>query len=37
MTINEFIEELSKINIKLSEKQLSELEEYYNLLIATNE
>ena len=37
MTINKFIEELSKINIKLSEKQLSELEEYYNLLIETNE
>ena len=37
MTINEFIEELGKINIKLSEKQLSELEEYYNLLIETNE
>lgn len=36
MTINEFIEELNKINIKLSEKQLNQLEEYYNLLIETN-
>ena len=36
MNLNKFIEELEKINIHLSKKQLSELEEYYELLIDYN-
>ena len=32
-----FIEELKKLNIKLSEKQLNQLDKYYELLIQWNE
>ena len=37
MNKNEFIEELSKINITLSEEQLNKLEKYYELLVFWNE
>lgn len=37
MKINNFIEELEKLGIKLSKKQLEQLEEFYNLLIDYNE
>ena len=37
MNLNNFIEEVEKLGIHLSERQLSELEEYYNLLIDYNE
>ena len=36
MTKEEFIEQLNIINIKISEKQLRQLEDYYNLLIQWN-
>ena len=36
MEINEFIDELKKINIELSEEQISQLEQYYNLVIEKN-
>ena len=37
MKINNFIEELKKIGIELTEKQLEQLEEFYNMLIDYNE
>ena len=37
MQINEFIEELKKINIEITPLQLDKLEKYYNLLIEENE
>lgn len=37
MNLNNFIEEVEKLNIHLSEKQLEQLEEFYNLLIEYNE
>lgn len=37
MKINNFIEELEKLGIKLTENQLEQLEEFYNLLIDYNE
>ncbi len=37
MNLNKFIEEINKLNIHLSENQLNQLEEYYNLLIEYNE
>lgn len=37
MTENSFIEALKKLNIDISEKQLSQLEEYYKLLVEYNE
>ena len=37
MKINNFIEELKKLGIKLSKMQLEQLEEFYNLLIDYNE
>ena len=37
MKINNFIEELEKLGIKLSKKQLEQLEEFYNMLIDYNE
>ena len=37
MKINNFIEELKKIGIELTENQLEQLEEFYNLLIDYNE
>ena len=37
MNLNKFIEEVNKLNIHLSENQLNQLEEYYNLLIDYNE
>jgi 16S rRNA (guanine527-N7)-methyltransferase len=37
MKINNFIEELEKLGIKLSKIQLEQLEEFYNLLIDYNE
>lgn len=37
MKINNFIEELEKLGIKLSKKQLEQLEEFYELLIDYNE
>ena len=37
MTINEFIEELKKINISINNDQLQKLEQYYNILIEENE
>ena len=37
MKINNFIEEVEKLGIKLSKKQLEQLEEFYNLLIDYNE
>lgn len=36
MEINEFIEELKKINISLNQKQLNQLEKYYNLVVEKN-
>ena len=36
MTKEEFIEQLNIINVKISEKQLKQLEDYYNLLIQWN-
>lgn len=37
MNINDFINELKKINIDVSDKQLSQLEQYYQLLVEYNE
>ena len=37
MNVNEFIEELKKINITLTDEQLNKLEKFYNLLILWNE
>lgn len=37
MNLNNFIEEVNKLGIHLSEKQLEQLEEFYNLLIEYNE
>lgn len=37
MNLNNFIKEVEKLNIHLSEKQLEQLEEFYNLLIEYNE
>lgn len=37
MKINEFIESLKKINIDITEKQLEQLERYYELLVEYNE
>lgn len=37
MKINNFIEEVEKLGIKLSKKQLEQLEEFYNMLIDYNE
>lgn len=37
MQINEFIEELKKININITDEQLTKLEKYYELLIEENE
>ena len=37
MKINEFIEELKKLGIELTEDQIKKLEEYYNLLVEWNE
>lgn len=37
MTENKFIEELKKLGIEISEKQLEQLNKYYNLLIEWNE
>ena len=37
MKINNFIEELEKLGIKLSKNQLEQLEEFYNMLIDYNE
>ena len=37
MTKEEFIEELEKINISLTEKQLNQLEKFYNLLVDWNQ
>ena len=37
MKINNFIEEVEKLGIKLSKRQLEQLEEFYNLLIDYNE
>lgn len=36
MSINEFIEEIKKLGIELSEKQLSQLDKFYSLLIEWN-
>ena len=36
MTINSFIEELSKIGIEINETQLNQLEMYYELLVEYN-
>lgn len=36
MEINEFIEQIKKINISLNDKQLNQLENYYNLVIEKN-
>ena len=36
MTINDFIEELSKIGIEVDEKKLSDLERYFKLLVEWN-
>lgn len=36
MEINEFVEELKKLGINITDKQLEQLETYYNLLIETN-
>ena len=33
MSINEFIDELKKINIVIDDKKIEQLEEYYNLVI----
>lgn len=37
MDKNEFISELEKLNIRITDKQLKQLEEYYNLLVKWNE
>lgn len=37
MKINEFIEELKKIGIELTEDQIKKFDEYYNLLVEWNE
>lgn len=37
MKIDEFINELNKLNIKITQKQLKQLEDYYNLLVEWNE
>lgn len=37
MKINNFIEELEKLGIKLSKNQLEQLEEFYNMLVDYNE
>ena len=37
MIESKFIEELKKIGIEISEKQIEQLEKYYNLLIEWNE
>lgn len=37
MNLNKFIEEVNKLGIKLTKKQLEQLEEFYNLLIEYNE
>ena len=37
MNLNKFINELKKINIDITEEQLSKLDIYYNLLITENE
>ena len=37
MKINEFIEELKKIGIELTEDQIKKLDKYYNLLVEWNE
>ena len=37
MTKEEFIKELSKLNINITEKQLLDLEKYYNILVTENE
>ena len=37
MKINNFIEELEKLGIKLSKNQLEQIEEFYNMLINYNE
>lgn len=37
MEINEFIEELKKLNIDVDSKKLEQLEKYYNLIIEYNE
>lgn len=36
MKINEFIDALKKLNIKVSKEQLNQFEEYYNLLVEWN-
>ena len=36
MELNEFIDELKKIDIELSLEQLNQLEQYYNLVIEKN-
>ena len=36
MDRNEFIQELKKLNIKITDKQLNQLEKYYNLLVEWN-
>lgn len=36
MTIDNFIEELKKLNIDISQKQLNQLDRYYNLLVEWN-
>ena len=37
MNQNSFIEELKKINIEITQKQLDQLERYYELLVEWNE
>lgn len=37
MQINDFIEELKKININITDEQLNQLEKYFNILIEENE
>lgn len=37
MNQNKFVEELNKLNIKITDKQLNQLEKYYELLIEWNE
>ena len=37
MQINEFVEELKKINIEINENQLTQLEKYYEILVEENE
>ena len=37
MNINNFIEELKKIDIEITETQLNQLEKYYELLVQYNE